>query len=160
MNKLLFYVMTTLLTSGGYKNISAQPVDGLSLNRTMVYEKDVKILRHFKEIFPGISGEQWSVSGDGAMSRFESDGMVWRVFYTKKGKLWLTVKYYDEGKLSADIRAMVKSRFYDDRILTVEEIITADKTQYRIDMEGTRTRKTIGVFEGETYLLNEFDILP
>ncbi|MHA4807785.1 hypothetical protein ACX0G9_06750 [Flavitalea flava] len=159
MNKILFSVMITSIAGMAYTQVSAQAGEGLSFNRQIDKVVNAKVLPPHP-VIPEASGQQWSDSGDGAMKRFMVDSIVWRAFYNKKGNLLLTVKYYDERKLPADIRAMVKSHYYDDRILTVEEIMASEKIQYRIDMEGTRTRKTIIVFDGEMELLNEFDILP
>jgi len=76
-----------------------------------------------------------------------------RAFYDKKGKVRFTIDYYGESQLPREVRAIVKPEYYDYTILTVQEVKTAGKSVYLIDMEDSTTIKTVRVADGEMELV-------
>ena len=116
----------------------------------------VKAHRHFKKMFAGVSGEQWSVTSSGFMSAFAIDGAVSRVFYDNKGNWLFTIDCYDESKLPADTRAILKSVYPDYSILTVEEIQMPERIIYQVDITCNKNWKTVRIYDGDMELVNDF----
>ncbi len=118
-----------------------------------------KVIREISKNFPNATDLQFTTTEYGSYTRFIQDGIVNRVFFNNKGKQVFAVKYYDENKLPAEIRALVKSTYYDYVILTVEEIKIADKTVFMVDIDGNKSRKTIRISDGEMETVNDFQNL-
>ncbi|HEV3250281.1 MAG TPA: hypothetical protein VGZ71_04975, partial [Puia sp.] len=100
----------------------------------------------------------WFTIADGFISYFKSeDDISDRVFYNKKGNWTFTVKSYNEGKLPRDIRAIVKSSYYDYTITLVEEVEGIDNLVYIIHMSDKTSIKNLRVTkDGEMDVLEEF----
>jgi hypothetical protein len=86
-----------------------------------------------------------------------SDGAEHRVFYDKKGYWDATIKYYDEKKLPPDVRAIVKSTYYDYSITSVQEIQKGNKIVYLVHMQDATTLKSVKVCDGEMEVIAEFN---
>jgi hypothetical protein len=137
------------------------PLDNLvELNAVPADEKTVnkKALKDFQTRFNQVSGAQWFTIADGFISYFKSeDDISDRVFYNKKGNWTFTVKSYNEGKLPRDIRAIVKSSYYDYTITMVEEVEGIDNLVYIIHMSDKTSIKNLRVTkDGEMDVLEEF----
>lgn len=122
-------------------------------------EGGVKALRHFHAAFGGVSGVQWSAVVGGYMAQFANEGVVTRVFYDAGGNWRHTIRYYDGKKLSAGVRSLVRSVYYDYAILSVEEVKLVDKTVYLVNIEGDKKGMTIRVCEDEMEVEKEYCLL-
>jgi hypothetical protein len=98
-----------------------------------------KAKRHFLRDFPNVSDERWYEISDGYVVKFISNGIQCRANYDKKGNWLYTIRSYEETNLSKDVRAMVKSTYYDYAITFVQEIKTLlYPLTYLIHMEGKK----------------------
>ena len=76
-------------------------------------------------------------------------------FYTRNGLVHCTINYYNEDKLPASVRHLVKSNFYDFNITFVIEVNKNDVTSYLVRIEDKTRIKTVKVIDGEWEMMEE-----
>ncbi len=89
-----------------------------------VYRNDIhiKAVRHFKQTFPGAEDERWYVIQNGFMAKHKVNDTNIRLDYDRYGNWLYTIRYLNEKKIPKEVRAMVRSTWYDHAISSVEEI--------------------------------------
>jgi len=125
---------------------SSSKVDAADVN--------TKALKDFNKSFKNISGEQWYKVTDGFIASFKENEIETKVAYDQKGKWHCTVRTFGENELPSDVRDLVKSRYYDYKILVVYEI-RHDNTVYILKIEDTSTLKTLRVADGEIEIISD-----
>lgn len=150
--------ISTRSVAAQVSSVPASTIPTSSGDKPPVYNNDVpaKAYRHFKKTFAGITGELWSVTAGGFMTRFTMNGAVSRAFYDNKGNWQFTIACYGESKLPPDTRATLKSVYPDYTILTVEEIQMPARTIYQVDIVYNKNWKTVRMYDGEMELVNDF----
>jgi hypothetical protein len=120
-------------------------------NSKIVDENDVNIsaVRDFTKNFKNATDVKWVKNENGASVYFSIDGIKMRSSYNAKGKKEYTLKYYDESKLPADIRHLVRSTYYDYRIAIATEVVRNQQTSYLVKMENDKEFMTIKVDDGD-----------
>lgn len=120
----------------------------------------IKAVRSFKNSWQHVDNETWYQIPDGYRARFTEDGVLYLVTYNKKGKWLHTMRQFDETKLERDVRAQIKSVYYDYIILLVEEIEYAMKPlTYIIHMEDRASFKNIKICDREMEVITEINKL-
>ena len=114
-------------------------------------------VKAFEKKFKNIAVDYWNKLTDGYEARFEHNGIKNKAFFNEAGVLVYVMKYYSESQLAADIRAIVKSVYYDYSIFLVEELqVIADKNAvYIIHMEDKTSWTNVTVCNGEMNVLKE-----
>ena len=74
--------------------------------------------------FADANNAMWFSDNNGFVSYFVKDGYGDRVFYDKKGHWQYSLIFYGEDKLPRDVRAAIKSTYFDMSITLVEEVQT------------------------------------
>ena len=110
---------------------------------------NIKAMRDFMKSFKGAQSVQWYKVPDGTMAYFTNYGIKTRVSYDNKGNWMYNMRSYDEINLPREIRAQVKSVYYDYSITWVNEITKRQQTTYIVHMQDKKSWKTIKVCEGE-----------
>ena len=72
-----------------------------------------------------------------------------RASYNTKGKKEYTLSYYDETKMDADLRRLVRSNYYDHNIVIVTEVIRNNQLYYLVKMENEKEYLTLKVTDEE-----------
>ena len=85
---------------------------------------NTKALKDFGDRFNSPNDAKWFSDANGFVSYFVKDGYGDRAFYDKKGHWQYSLIFYGEDKLPRDIRAIVKSTYFDMNITLVEEVQT------------------------------------
>jgi hypothetical protein len=115
-----------------------------------------KAASDFKDRFGNPAGTRWFSAKDGFTSYFKVDGFTDKVCYDKKGNWKYSTIFYGESKMPKDVRAEVKSVYYDMSIIQVEEIQTLNGKGYVINLEDNATLRIIKLNEeGEMETLQE-----
>ena len=140
MNKIIFTGLGIILpmlaislisygqvTKTGLRLLNNIPPEKNSTSKTIVstlHRGDVnsKAIRNFARFYKSISDEKWYEIPDALMATFTIKDIDYRDDYDKKGNWLHTMRTYDENKLPADIRHLVKSSYYDYNIMFVQEI--------------------------------------
>jgi hypothetical protein len=111
---------------------------------------NTKAMKDFQARFNEASNTMWYSDGNGLETTFTRDGYIDRVFYDKKGRWEYSLLFYNENKLPRDIRAIVRSTYYDLTITLVEEVQTPDGKAYFVHLEDSATIKIVKLSpEGE-----------
>ncbi len=111
---------------------------------------NTKALKDFSTRFDNSSNALWFADKNGFVSYFVKNGYGNRAFYDKKGHWQYSLIFYGEDKLPRDVRATVKSTYYDLAITLVEEVQTNDGMVYVIHLEDKSSIKIVKVSrEGE-----------
>ncbi|MBS1597916.1 MAG: hypothetical protein JST75_06805 [Bacteroidetes bacterium] len=116
-----------------------------------------KAMRDFKRSFPDAEDEQWYSFKDGYAVRFKEEGKDHMVTYNRGGDWQYTIANYGERNLPQDIRALVKSTYYDYTITLVQEVTAHDQTVYLVHMQDESTWKTLRVSDGEMSIIEDFN---
>src|SRR5439155_12995627 len=111
-----------------------------------------KAVKDFNRSFKNVSGEQWYKVSDGFIASFKENEIETKVAYDQKGRWHCTVRTFGENQLPSDVRDLVKSRYYDFKILVVYEI-KHDNTVYILKMQDATTLKTLRVADGEIEII-------
>ena len=110
---------------------------------------NIKAVRSFRKTHPDISNEKWDFLDGYYFVNFSIDQVKYKIVYTKNGSLDYAMKMYEEKNLPKEVRATVKSRYYDYTIHTAQELSINNKTIYIIQMSDSNSWKSVRVCEGE-----------
>jgi hypothetical protein len=133
---------------------SLETADKASLEASTI---NVKAIKDFKDRFANAKDEKWYAVQGGLMTYFSLDGFGNRAFYDKKGHWLSSLKFFGEDKLPTDVRATVKSSYYDFSITVVELIEVPGHFVYVIHLENAANIKIVRVSEeGEMDVLQEY----
>jgi len=119
-----------------------------------------KALKDFNKSFAGASAVKWFIVNAGFTTKFNQNGIQYRVDYDKKGNWTGTMKSYDEKKLPHEVRATVKSVYYDYSINWVKEITVPNYPNtivYMIHIDDEKSFKNLQVIDGEIIVLEAYD---
>jgi hypothetical protein len=118
---------------------------------------NTKAVRNFDKNYKTVINENWYEVSNGYLAKFTSNGNDNMAAYDRKGHWQFTISYYDEKKLPAEVRATVKSTYYDYSITRVEEIHIDDKIIYLVHMQDDNTWKNVRICNGEMEVAEDFN---
>ena len=108
-------------------------------------------------MFGDSKNENWFHLEAGSLAEFEDKGIHYRVLFDKKGNWLYTIKKYTEKELPKDVRAEVKSTYYDYAIGHVNEVNEAQLVVYLVHIENEQEWMTIRVAaDGEMEVVEQF----
>ncbi|HEY4936830.1 MAG TPA: hypothetical protein VII44_09630 [Puia sp.] len=117
---------------------------------------NVKAIKDFQGRFNGASNAMWFADDNGFVSYFVQNGYGNRAFYDKKGRWQYSLLFYGEDKLPRDIRATVKSTYFDLDITLVEEVQSTLGMAYIVHLEDKSNIKILRVSkDGEMDIMQE-----
>jgi hypothetical protein len=118
---------------------------------------NIKCVRDFISRFGNVENLHCYKITNAVLFYFDKDDIKIRCSYTNKGILLYMLKTYAEKKLPTNLRAQVKSTYYDYNITLVNEITVGDKTFHLVHLYGLNCWKNIRLFEGN---MEEVETLP
>ena len=109
-----------------------------------------KAIKNFQKTFQGVTDAKWyrTKSGDNLV-KFNAGSVPYMVAYNPKGRWNYTILNYDEKKLPADVRKIVKSSYYDYSIEHVSEVHVQDQIVFMVTIQDETTLKIVRVSNGE-----------
>jgi hypothetical protein len=117
---------------------------------------NAKAIKDFTVRYADAPDAKWYADKNGFVSYFVKDGFGDRVFYDKKGHWQYSLIFYTENKLPRDVRAAVRSTYYDMPITLVEEVQTTEAKVFIVHIEDRSNIKILRVSEeGEMDILQE-----
>jgi hypothetical protein len=117
---------------------------------------DLRANRDFSQRFSSAVAEQWYATPGGYMSYFKLDGFGGRAFYDKKGRWQASLICMGEAALPKDIRAVVKSTYYDYAITLAEDVETRSGGVYIVHLQDDKSIRIVRVTkEGEMETLQD-----
>jgi hypothetical protein len=90
------------------------------------------------------------------MVLFTNGNVQKRIFLGRKGNVKFQISYYSEAELPADVRARVKSVYYDYNIFSVQEINLNRSKFYLVSLENNNTWKIIRVDDNDMEVYKEY----
>lgn len=120
-------------------------------------EIHIKAVRDFVSRFADVDNATWHKSGRHYIAVFTRDSVQTRVVYNSMGYLEYVMKYYEEPKLKKDVRAIIKSTYYDHKIFIVQEIQTPDdQPVYIVNLQGETDWMKVKVYAGGMEVMERF----
>ena len=115
-----------------------------------------KAIKDFEGRFNHIANAMWFANQDGYEAYFVQEGFGNRAFYDKNGQWKYSLIFYNEFKLPKDLRANIKSTYWDMDIIQVEEVQYADDIEYIIMLQNKSSIKVLKLNqEGEVKILQD-----
>lgn len=149
-------------TKGDYAKLILPDTGGFFKSSSPVAEENLstvntRAMKDFKRSFKSSSDEKWyrSIEG-GFLVKFVLNGIKNRADYDKKGNWIASTRYYTEKELPKDVRAQVKSVYYDFTITTVEEITFPEHLVYIIHMQDDTKWMNVRICDGEMDIMKEY----
>lgn len=105
---------------------------------------NAKAVKDFQVRFANADA-QWFSDANGFTSYFIKDGYGNRALYDKKGHWLYSLIFFGEDKLPHDVRAAVKSTYYDMSITLVEEVQTRAGQVYIVHLEDKDTIRILKI---------------
>ena len=107
---------------------------------------NVRAYKDFQDRFKKVDNAIWFFDPKvGFESYFIRDGYGNRVIYDKKGRWLYSLITYGEDKLSRDIRAQIKSTYFDFTITLVEEVQMNEGIEYVVYLTDKSTIRILKV---------------
>lgn len=163
MKKLIMATGLTVvaLTGCAYSQqgntLAAARVRTLKPGNEYLNDINVRAMRDFVSRYGDITNAIWHRSNDNYVAVFYKDSVQHRVIYTGRGDLSYVMKYYEESRMPRNIRAQVKSTYYDYKIYVIQEIETPDHpTVYIVNLQGDTDWKKVKLCQGEMEVMEEF----
>jgi hypothetical protein len=120
-------------------------------------EINVRAMRDFVSRYGDVTNAVWHRSNENYIAVFTRDSIQHRVIYSNRGDLSYVMKYYEENRMPRNIRAQVKSTYYDYKIFVIQEIETPDQpTVYIVNLQGDTDWKKVKLCQGEMEVMEEF----
>jgi hypothetical protein len=122
-------------------------------------EINIWAVRDFVNRFEEVENVLWfAIPKGGYEAYFVRDGYGDRIIYDKSGGWQQSLITFDEDKCPRDIRAAVKSLFFDFDIIIVEEVDNREGAEFIFYLQDKSSFRIVRVSkENEVELLQEFD---
>ena len=117
-----------------------------------------RALRNFANTYKNVTDESWLQVKNGFAVRFNSDGAKSTIFYNKNGDWVSSIKIYHEEKMDREIRHIVKSSYYDYKIIYTQEVVTIESEgvpTYIVCLEDNTNIKFVIINAGEMSVWKE-----
>jgi len=113
---------------------------------------NVTAVRDFIKRFNDPADARWYKMKDGSLLvKFENNNHAYRVAYTNRGAWIYSIQTYHEKQMPREVRATVKSTYYDYSITQIEEINHVDGIAivYIVHLADDNSWKTVRLCNGE-----------
>ena len=95
---------------------------------------NIRAFREFSRSHKDVVAAEWFKTNVGFVATFAKDGKNARIAYDNSGRWFYNLYSYHEDKMSADLRHLVKSKYYDNDIAIVYQYDFEKKTVFVIRM--------------------------
>ena len=135
----------------------AQATSNTFLNiQTLGSERgSVKAAREFWKRHGDDKDEKWYKFPGGYLAEFLDGDIGTKVVFDKNGNWTYTMRRYTEKELPRDIRALVKSTYYDFAITWVKEVTQFQSLVYVVHIDGPEEWMDLIVRDGEIEVSRE-----
>ena len=118
-----------------------------------------KALSDFQTTYKDAPTVEWSFEPTLIVAEFTKDDIQTFVVYNKRGRWLHTMQTYQESKMPADLRLLIKNSEYADyNIEFVHQIQEGKMTFYIVNLSDSKKFKQVLVYNEEINVLEEFDI--
>jgi hypothetical protein len=118
-------------------------------------EINIHAFRHFRRLFPSVSGESWVKSADGYIVSFMENALRHQAHFDRRGAFLYSLNYYAGKDVPGDLGGSIKKKYPDYGIIVVTEITDGEKTFYFVKIENSSSVKTLSVCDGKMEVTEE-----
>lgn len=121
-----------------------------------INELSTKAYRRFHRRFRDVpTGEYWFKYSEGYQVSFTVEQHRIFAYFNFGGTFLYSLRYYDAGELSKDMREFVKRRFPDYAISVVTEVNDGMKTSYMLQIMNPDHIKVVTIADGRVDIVSE-----
>jgi len=137
--------------------LAAANVKTLRPKNQFLNDVNVRAMRDFVSRYGDAADAVWHQSNGKYVAVFMRDSIQYRVIYSEHGDLNYIMKYYEESRMARNVRAQIKSTYYDYKIYIIQEIETPNHpTVYIVNLQGDAEWKKVKLCQGEMEVMEEF----
>jgi hypothetical protein len=115
------------------------------------------VFKKFKETFPQAQNIKWYDGSSYYEVSFIDKNVPERVYYDKDGKIFRTIRYYDETKLNPFILQRIKEKFRNKFINSITEIQEDSDLLYQVILQDDKHLYIVNCNgSGEMYLHHKY----
>jgi len=117
-----------------------------------------RVLKDFQQRFVTTTNATWQETDKGYIARFAANSIETMASYGKHGNWFYTIQCYDEKNLPADVRALVKSTYYDYTFFHIDKVNVPDQENpiYIFLLQDNKHFKTVRVSGDEMEVINDY----
>jgi hypothetical protein len=164
MKKLMIATLITIVALSGCafsqqggQTLVAANVKPVRPQNQFINDINVRAMRNFVSRYGEVEDTKWHRTKDSYIAVFNRDSVQHRVIYSQRGDLNFIMKYYDESHMARNIRAQVKSIYYDYKIFIIQEIESPNyPTTYIVNLQGDTDWKKVRLCQGDMEVLEEY----
>ena len=156
---ILLNSCSTFQVASSFKNENQVQSSHIKNQTAQLNDINMRAVRSFVKSFKIDSGVSWHKVKGGFVAEFMKDSSSIVAAYDYTGTCNYKLKRYAENKMPADLRAIVKSHYYDYVITLVTEILIPAQSEdivYNVSMKAGHNYKTVQVCNGEMLLLSDY----
>lgn len=165
MKKLMIATVITIVALSGCafsqqggNTLVAANVKPVKSQNQYINDINVRAMRDFVSRYGEVENAKWHRTKDSYIAVFFRDSVQHRVIYSQRGDLSFTMKYYDEAHMARNIRAQVKSIYYDYKIFIIQEIESPNHpTVYIVNLQGDTDWKKVRLCQGDMEVMEEYN---
>ena len=155
MKKMIYVMVMTMiyfpLTTHAQSNASTYlNIKSLGSDRSAV-----KAAREFWKRHGDGKDEKWYKFPGGYLAEFADGDIGTKVVFDKRGNWLYTIRQYTEKQLPKEVRALVKSTYYDFTIGWVKEVTQFQALVYVVHIDNSPEWKDLIVRDGEIEVSHE-----
>lgn len=120
-------------------------------------EVSKKISESFASLYKGAEEPQWFQSDKNYLVDFILNNQVNKALFTKNGKLVYHMAFGNEKQMPADIRTIVKSKYFDYAITSTLKIDIREKSAWIVNIEDAEQFFVLRVVDGAMDVLDKIN---
>lgn len=159
MNKLIGTLLAGLFALaqlGVQAQVSDHATTSLNVHALGTEHAAVRASRDFLQRAGEQKEEHWYKMPGGYLAEYKEGTEKATYGYDRNGSWVYTILTYGEDRLPEDVRAFVRSTWYDFGISWVKEVHQAQDVVYVVHIENAKAWKEVAVQDGESRVLKEF----
>ncbi len=157
--KKLFGVLLTGISFLSSQAMQAQTTEKVSLLNISTIGADKAAVRATRDFWNRVGeqkDEHWYKLSNGYQAVYTEGRVQARYMYDQKGQWKYSMLTYTERELPTEVRALVRSNYYDYAIGWVKEVHEEEAIVYVVHLEDAVSWKDLAVQDGEIRVLKEF----
>ncbi|THU41739.1 hypothetical protein FAM09_06465 [Niastella caeni] len=138
-------------------SLAAAKVKPMHAKSQYLNDINVRAMRDFVSRYGDATNALWHRNNESYVAVFFKDSVQHRIVYSNRGDLSFVMKYYEEKHLPRNIRAQVKSTYYDYKIFIIQEIESPNHpTIYIVNLQGDTDWIKVRLCQGEMEVMEAF----
>lgn len=160
MKRLISLWLTVMFVPVSFMTQAQTPTSDeaylLNLHNISADRSAVRATRDFWERAGEQGNAHWYKLPTGYLAEYDQGSTQARFLYNRKGNFSYSLLTYSEKEMPEDIRALVRSTYYDFTIGWVKQVTEAETTVYVVHIEDAASWKDLAIQDGEIRVLHAY----